>query len=235
MILVGIDDTDTLESLGTNQIARAIVADLAARFRCLGIVRHQLLVDPRIPYTSKNSAAALLFDDIPDGGEGALFDAVCDGLTSRFVQGSDPGACLARMVPTAVTRFGRRCQRQVVAKQNALDVAARHGLRLEALGGTGDGVIGALAAVGLAATGDDGRVVGLDGWSDDLSGPQDVATLRARDVLVMRLDDGVPVDAGRVDVGKRLRPNLRGGRVTLFVTPAVADSGERLWVAAKLD
>ena len=30
-------------------------------------------------------------------------------------------------------------------------------------------MIGALAAVGLAATGDDGRVIQFDGWQDELS------------------------------------------------------------------
>jgi hypothetical protein len=39
-----------------------------------------------------------------------------------------------------------------------------------------------------------------------------------------------------VDIGKRLRPSYRGGRVVLFVEPAVGDGGgsEPHWHALKL-
>ena len=56
MIYVGIDDTDTVDTPGTNQLAKALVMRLARDYECVSIVRHQLLFDPRIPYTSKNGS-----------------------------------------------------------------------------------------------------------------------------------------------------------------------------------
>jgi hypothetical protein len=133
-----------------------------------------------------------------------------------------------------VTAFGRRCQAEVVDQAGARRLAADCGLHLEGLGGTEGGVIGAMAAVGLAACGDDGRVVQLGAWPDDLSGPQDVAAVRERGVEVRQVASGVPVTEGRVDVGKHLRPNRRAGRVVLFVTTGTASDGAATWQAVRL-
>jgi len=225
MILVGIDDTDNADSPGTNRLARALALELGG---CTRIVRHQLLVDPRIPYTSKNSAASLWFES---GDAGRLVAAFRDGLRARCAPGSDPGLCVAEAVPAALREFGRVCRETVTTQAEARALARRQGVHLEGLGGTEDGVIGALAAVGLAATGDDGRVVHLGAHPDDLSGWQDVAFLRAAGVDEVRCHgDGSRVGAGRVDIGKRLRPNLRAGRVVLFVEPAAPGA----WRAVRL-
>ena len=133
--------------------------------------------------------------------------------------------------------FGLRCQREVVTQEEARGLAARHGLHLEGFGGTEGGVIGALAAVGLLAAGDDGRVVHLAGWHwpDDFAGPQPVAAVLARGVEeIIDVAQGAPIRQGIVDVGKHLRPSYRGGRVVLFVE--AEDGAERggRWRARKL-
>jgi hypothetical protein len=152
-----------------------------------------------------------------------------------FQEGSDPGLCVALSVPSEVMAFGRRCQAEIVGQAEARHLAAACGLHLEGLGGTEDGVIGALAAVGLAAGRDDGRVVQLGTWPDDLSGPAEVAAIRARGVELRQVDSGEPVTDGWVDVGKRLRPNYRAGRVVLFVTPGPGPGGGQAdWQAVKL-
>jgi hypothetical protein len=58
-LLIGIDDTDNLESRGTGYCVRQLANWLSEKNLVvpLGITRHQLLVDPRIPYTSHNSSA----------------------------------------------------------------------------------------------------------------------------------------------------------------------------------
>jgi hypothetical protein len=235
VIYVGIDDTDTLDTPGTNQLARALVARVAAAWRCVRITRHQLLFDPRVPYTSHNSSASLLLCPRGPAEVAALADELRAAMRDWFVPGSDPGLCLAPAVPPAVVAFGRRCQHEVVGQGEACRLAGACGLHLEGLGGTEGGVIGALAAVGLAATGDDGRVVQLGAWPDDLSGPQEVWSVRARDIEVRCVGSEAPVTDGTVDVGKRLRPNCRGGRVVLFVTPnADGGPGEAHWRAVRL-
>ena len=62
--LIGIDDTDNLETRGTGHRVRQLADWLAENHLAdsKGITRHQLLVDPRIPYTSHNSSACLSVD-----------------------------------------------------------------------------------------------------------------------------------------------------------------------------
>lgn len=220
MIYVGIDDTDMPGSPGTNKIARALAAQLRDRYDCRLIVRHQLLDDPRVPYTSKNSSAALLFEPLTDEPLEALIDGARTFLRSCFIEGSDPGLCVTRTVPPEFAEHGRRCQRELVSQGDARGLAERFGVHLEGLGGTQDGVIGALAAVGLVAEGNDGRVVQIGHWPDDLCGWQDLRTLDARGVQARCVETNRPLQVDRIDVGKHLRPNYREKRIVLFARPA---------------
>ena len=234
MIYVGIDDTDVLDAPGTNKLARALAADLEDRYKCRLIVRHQLLDDPRVPCTSKNSAAAILFEPPPDDALDVLIDRIRDFLRSRFVDGSDPGLCVTRTVPAEVVRYGHRCQTELVSQEDARRLAIRYGVYLEGLGGTEDGVIGALAAVGLAAEGNDGRVVQIANWPDDLVGWQDRATLEARGVELRCVQTNRPLRIDRVDVGKHLRPNYREERIVLFVRRVDTVESCDEWEAVRL-
>jgi len=223
VIFIGIDDTDTLETQGTNQLARELVRRLGDAGRGSLIVRHQLFFDPRVPYTSHNGSASIMLQDDAAGSAGELVDQLRHGVQSWFVHGSDPGLCVAARVPDAVTEFGRRCQHEIITQDEAHELAGRSGIHLEGLGGTEQGVIGALAAVGLAAGGEDGRVVHRASWPwpDDFNGPREVAALFARGVDEVRcVESGRLVSDGLVDVGKRLRPNRRGGRIVLYVSAA---------------
>ncbi|MBI3462114.1 MAG: ABC transporter substrate-binding protein [Planctomycetes bacterium] len=226
MIYVGIDDTDTLETQGTNQLARALVRRLGVRADDAMILRHQLLFDPRVPYTSHNGSASILLKSLTtDSIEHVadLIDELRHGVQSWYVHGSDPGLCVASEVPSEVIEFGRRCQRDLMTQEDARCLAARYRIHLEGLGGTEQGVIGALAAVGLAAGADDGRLVHATAWPwpDDLTGPQDVGAIWARGIEEIRcIATGQLVTDGIVDVCKRLRPNRRGGRIVLYVSPA---------------
>jgi len=236
VIYAGIDDTDVKDSPGTNQLARWLIARLRPDYRSLVAVRHQLLFDPRVPYTSKNSSASLVWEPAAGGSVGDLAARMRGLMQEWFVAGSDPGLCVTDRVPEEIVAFGRRCQREVVSQEEARRLAAQHAVFLEGLGGTEDGVIGALAAVGLCAGGNDGRVVSIGPWPDDLSGPQDVALLHARGVAEIRdAASGEPIRWGRVDVGKHLRPSWREGRVVLFVTPAPPQSAHHApWQAVRL-
>ena len=236
MIYVGIDDTDVAGAPGTNQGLRRILARLGHDVETVVAVRHQLLFDPRIPYTSKNSSASILFRKDGLSAADELARRIRRELRQEFVEGSDPGLCVTDHVPEEVVEFGKRCQQDVVTQEEARHLAARHGIRLEGLGGTEDGVIGALAAVGLAATGNDGRVVQIGFWPDDLSGPQQLELLHTRGVdQVRNVQSGEPVLRGTVDVGKHLRPNYRDGQVVLFVMASDDDrSPETDWQAVRL-
>lgn len=234
MIVLGLDDTDTLDTPGTNQLARRIAGGLPPGFRAMLVLRHQLLFDPRIPYTSQNGSASIAVEAEEGADRAALIASLRQAFRDWFVTGSDPGLCVAERVPAELTEFGRRCQREPVTQAEARALARASGVHLEGFGGTEDGVIGALAAAGLLAGGEDGRVVHLPGWSwpDGFSGEQSVAAIRARGVEeILVRETCARVGRGTVDVGKHLRPSYRGGRVVLLVEAAGADDR---WRALKL-
>lgn len=236
VVYVGIDDTDIEDSPGTNQLARALLQRPGVRPARAVVLRHQLFFDPRVPYTSKNGSASLIITDTVAPSMDALVEDLRAGVRAWFVEGSDPGLAVARQVPAEITAFGVACQREVVDERAARDLAARHGMHLEGLGGDEQGVIGALAAVGLAAGGDDGRVVHLHEWPwpDGFAGPQTMDAVRSRGVdEVRRLATGEAVLSGRIDVGKHLRPAWRGARVVLLVEPAPPGSDAE-WLAVKI-
>lgn len=238
MILVGLDDTDVLDSPGTNKLARRLAALIGDRYQARLITRHQLLQDPRVPCTRKNGCAAIALEPLTGEPVEALFADLRRAVIEWAAEGSDPGLCVATSVPEEIVEFGRKCQREIVTQGEARLLARQAGMRLEGLGGTEDGVIGAVAALGLATTGDDGRVVYRGDCKKDTF---DIGAVCAIDaVLAAGVDEirhhetGEAVSVGSIDLGKRLRPNLRAGKVVLFVAPHVAPD-RRLceWMAVR--
>jgi tRNA(Ile2) C34 agmatinyltransferase TiaS len=228
MIFIGLDDTDTLESRGTGHLARQIAAALAADYAVLGVVRHQLLRDPRVPCTKNNSSAAILLDGDPAASPAGLTERLRAMMLDDFQPGSDPGLCVANTVPQAVVKFGCRTQREFVTQDEARTLAAAYEIPLLGLGGDEDGVIGALAAVGLAAGGEDGRYV-LVGRLRELAGLQPVPALLEAGIAAVQTLDGQPVTTGLVQTDK-LRPARRNGRPI-----AVVEWAGDCWQPLKLD
>ena len=62
MIYIALDDTDMLDTRGTGHLAREIAAQLAETYPLIGVTRHQLSSDPRVPCTHKNSSAVIHLD-----------------------------------------------------------------------------------------------------------------------------------------------------------------------------
>ena len=237
-VYIGIDDTDTIDSPGTNQLARHLVDRLPAPFTFDVALRHQLFFDPRVPYTSQNGSASIVVRLGRPADVAGLIGRLRAEMAAWFVPGSDPGLCVATAVPEPVITFARRAQREIVTQAEARAVARAAGAHLEGLGGTQDGVIGALSAVGLVASGDDGRVVHRAGWTwpDPFAGRQSVDAVLARGIdEVVDVATNRQVRDGVVDIGKHLRPAYRGSRVVLFVEPdrVESDAGSS-WRAIKL-
>lgn len=229
MIFIGMDDTDNVDSRGTGHLARQIAAVLAGDYRLLGVTRHQLLVDPRVPCTRNNSSAAIALDvDHVELDVDCLLERVRAIMLENYQPGSDPGLCLALSVPIAVMEFGRRAQRELVNQADARALAAAHGIRLLGLGGDEDGVIGALASVGLAASGEDGRYIQV-GRSRELAGLQPISALLEAGIDAVQTAEGRPVTEGLVLTDK-LRPARRAGRPI-----AVVEWAGEYWRPLKLD
>jgi tRNA(Ile2) C34 agmatinyltransferase TiaS len=228
VVFIGMDDTDNTLSRGTGHLARQVAGCLGEQFQILGVVRHQLLFDPRIPYTKHNSSAAIILDcpGVPDLEQ--VFQAVKSCMLADFQPGSDPGLCVAAGVPQAITDFGLRAKAEIVTQEEARGLAAQHGLLLVGLGGTEGGVIGALAAVGLAAGGEDGRYV-MVGTLRELTGLHPVSTILGAGVHHLQTLEGQVVKQGMVQASK-FRPARRGGIPVGYIR-----WNEDHWQPVKLD
>lgn len=234
-ILIAIDDTDNLVSRGTGEIA-SLIAD-AVQQNGWGtpgfITRHQLLVHPDIPFTSHNSTMCFPIE-MKEGCLGQLIAFASDFLERECAEGSDPGLCVA--VPEQVSvaaelvAFGRRAKEEVIAKQEALDLAKSLGVHLSEHGGTGHGVIGALAGVGLRLWGNDGRMRGR------LASVHPGQVLRVRELLdqpdvdAVRCPDGGAVgEEELVLIEDKPKTVMRDGASVLLVTAADSNNGEARW------
>jgi len=227
MIFIGIDDTDMPDTRGTGRLARDIAGALNTDYDVVAVTRHQLSTDPRVPCTHKNSCAALHIaadhHAVP-----ALVDRVSDLLRADFIPGSDPGLCVTTAPPEQITAFGRKAKKTFVLQEEARRLAAGFQIELIGLGGTEEGVIGALAAVGLAAGGNDGRYI-LLGHIRHLTGLQPVDAVLAAGVTAVQTLAGTPVTSGLVLTDK-MRPARRRGQP---VTVVKAENGQ--WLPLKLD
>lgn len=225
--IIGLDDTDNLESRGTGHLARMMAKTLEQDFRVHGVTRHQLLDDERVPKTAKNSCAAVIF-------EGASYPLDEIAMFARkvmlddFQPGSDPGLCVASVVPEEVIAYGQRAQREFLYQQEPRELAVTHDIVLEGLGGDEDGVIGALAAVGLAASGNDGRYVQI-GSIRELEGLLPLENVLSTGIVSVKTLDGKIVTDGMILTDK-LRPARRDGQPFLFV-----ERQDDQWLPLKLD
>ncbi len=122
--------------------------------------------------------------------------------------------------------------REVLGKQEAINLAAGNSLFLKELAGSGDGIIGALAAVALRAEGNSGRFVELMGIRQ-IRGLVSVAGLKKRTGIVSVEDAGARAlgDGELINTLDWVRPSLLGGQAVLRVGPVLDRAGERTWLA----
>jgi len=223
-ILVCMDDTDQLGGPGTGHLVQAFCEEIEQRRWgcCSAISRHQLYVHEDIPYTSHNSS--LCFEaDIKDDVLTTLINCCCGFLREKSAPGSDPGLCVATM-HQAVDRdklagFGQRAKQAVLTKDDAYQLAAELGLHLSEHGGSGQGVVGALAGVGLRLSGNDGRFRGwyhLGRTGESIR----VGTLKSYDFIdLVKCDTGeiLADDTMVIFGGDEMKTVLQDGKQVLLV------------------
>lgn len=164
-VMVCIDDTDSLDSIGTGDLTLALAKAISdfGWGHCTPVVRHQLFIHADIPYTSHNSSMSFMAD-ITEEHVQPLIDYASAYLKAESAPGSDPGLCVACIdslaQPGLLTEFGYRAKREVIKKHEAYELARLVGVHLSEHGGTGLGIVGALAGAGLRMAGNDGRVMG---------------------------------------------------------------------------
>lgn len=232
-LLVGIDDTDNLESRGTGfrarEFGRQLMEEGLADVR--GISRHQLYVHPDIPYTSHNSALCLDID-WRGGALGNLIGMCRDYLAHYSADGSDAGFSVAVFddIPSEVVAFGQRAKAEVLTKAQAAELAQRSNIHLEGVTGDHGGIIGSLACAGLRKSGHDGRFVWVKGVRD-LDGVTTVAQLLGEtgiDLLQAKSPEPIR-DTDRIDVAPWPRPVLLNHKAVLLIERAEKTNAECEW------
>jgi len=234
-IFVCIDDTDNIESRGTGELASLLAKALEKNGwgKCEPVTRHQMLVHPDIPYTSHNSSMCFAAD-IAAEHVSAFTEFAKDFLTRESAEGSDPGLCIVNLEALAarddLIAFGRKAKQKVLTKEEAYGLAQRLGIHLTEHGGTGLGVIGALAGTGLRMTGNDGRFKGKF-YVDTDTGIVDVAELkRQTGVAVVKSLTGQELqDSEAVQLGDKVKAVLLDGKATLLVSPNTLDAARASW------
>lgn len=232
-VLLGIDDTDNLESRGTGFRARELGERLAADglARVSGISRHQLYVHPDIPYTSHNSALCL--DVEWTGGDLASLAPYCRAyLEETAAPGSDAAFCIAPYsgVGDDVIGYGRSAKNTVLNKAGAAALARNAGFHLEGVTGDHGGMIGALACVGLRRTGHDGRFVWVKGVRD-LEGVTTVAhLLGATGIDLLQAERATTFkETDRIEVSPWPRPVLLEHKAVLLIEEAEEKNAGYEW------
>ena len=107
-----------------------------------------------------------------------IFSTAKKLMLADFIVGSDPGLAIAEtlQVSSSLVAFGQDAKSMIVTQQRALNVARNCGIRVEGLGGTNGGVIGAVAGIGLASSGYDGRFL-LKGKNRELGGIRSISQI----------------------------------------------------------
>ncbi len=219
-IYLAIDDTDVIGSRGTGRLARDIANSLSEEWNIFGVTRHQLFVHDAIPFTSHNSCAVVHVNTDDRTAVDAIFEEARDVMLDDFIEGSDPGIAVATssQMVSALIAYGKDAKTMVLTQEKARTLAKNLEIRLEGLGGSQDGVIGAMAGLGLAATGNDGRFL-QKGRIREILGP-----CRAQDLLMAGIDSITTLDGRIITEGmivekahKSVKPCPVNSRSVLFV------------------
>lgn len=233
---VCIDDTDNLETRGTGALADIMIENIEERGlgKCSDITRHQLYFHPDIPYTSHNSAMCFVIEhqgDIHD----SLRDFAMTFLEKESAEGSDPGLCIAELdkieEQQSLVSYGKRAKKEILTKELAYETARNLGIHLSEHGGTGGGVIGALAGVSLRLNGNDGRIKGK------IKFPLPGNILTVKEILdnsnidkVQSLEGQLIPDNEKIILGEKVKAVLLDHQKVLLVYPKLdEETGTNTW------
>lgn len=162
---VCIDDTDELGGeISTGEISEQLRAYVQEKYApCSLVTRHQLFLDDAIPYTSHNSSMCFT-THLTLAQKDDLIAFAIKHLENICAPSSQPGLCVGfeemLVDPKALIKFGEDAKCKVLTKEAAYAMATRQNLHLSEHKNGGQGVIGALAGIGLRLQGNDGRVKG---------------------------------------------------------------------------
>jgi hypothetical protein len=138
----------------------------------------------------------------------------------EYSKGADAGFAIAAwgQITPEVYTWARTVKQRVVTRQEALQLARSAQIGIAGLTGSGAGVIGGLAAIGLRFRGEDGRFLWIPNLNQ-LTGIYAYSEIMAISPIdrIEGLRGRSPRPEDRIEVGKWVRPVLREGRCVLLV------------------
>jgi len=232
--LLGIDDTDTPDASDTAALALSLGENLESRSvaKLVNISCHQLIQNPSVPATRQNVACCLHLD--VENGKSREIDLVCrETLLRESYPGSNAGYALAAwsQFDHELVVWGKTAKMTVLSRQDALGLARRCGIFTAGILGSGTGVIGALAAIGLRFEGNDGWINWMPGLNS-LYGTFTQVQL-AEYIHFDRIENqhhSRPAFDDRILFDHPVKPVLKDGKVVLPVS-AVKGEKNHQWIA----
>jgi tRNA(Ile2) C34 agmatinyltransferase TiaS len=161
MIYIGIDDTDNLSTQGTCILARELGKSLhrSGLIDLDSVTGHQLLNDGNFRMTHRNHSASITGNSPAPVEEVIAF--IEEFLYNECASGSNAGVCIAMKenIDESVGLFGKMACEKILDIALAQNLAKEKGIYLKGLSHKKNGIIGALAAVGLAWNGAEGHMI----------------------------------------------------------------------------
>jgi hypothetical protein len=234
---LGIDDTGPPGKSGSSQTALALGLHLQARklVRLVHVSAHALVPAAEVPHSSLNHAYCLTLE----GETQQLREIDMESrvyLMHNAAAGANPGFALAprELVNERILNWGKACQMMLLERREALDLARSQGITSAGFTGSGSGVIGALAAVGLRSSGSDGWITWLPGLPD-LKGVMTFSEILRISTFdyVKSLHGRTPDFRDRIRLGEQVMPLLYNDHSLLLLAPAPR-SADWEWTALEL-
>jgi tRNA(Ile2) C34 agmatinyltransferase TiaS len=222
VVFIGIDDTDSKTSKGTGFLSRELSKQIEINNlgKVLNITRHQLCLSKDIKFTNRNNSACI---EVSSCNQEELISYCKNFIVKNSEKNAHPAIIFAKLesVSTDVIEFAARAKENVVTIKEALSLIKKSEFISDFVEQNNTGVIGALAAIGLRATGNDGRVI----WAKGHESIGMKGTFMAGEVYcethvdTIKTLDGykIPSNATIEFENKLIKPVLEGNNVTLIV------------------
>ena len=222
--LLGIDDTDSEETQDTWILAFSLGRRLEtlSLAKMVNISCHQLLKHPSITLTFNNVACCLLLD--ADALKAREIDLICREVLHReSASMSNPGFALAawNQFDPEIVVWRNQAKINQLSRTDAISLGRLHEISMAGIMGSGIGVIGALAAVGLRYEGNGGWI----SWLPGIKRAQGVYTQIQLSEFIhfdrIETERGIrPAFNDRILFDGTVKPLLKNGKVVLHVSAA---------------
>ncbi len=222
-LFIGIDDTDSSTSKGTGEITKSLAKQIESNNlgKVVNITRHQLFLSKKIKYTNINNSACL---EVTSCDFEKLISFCKKFITDNCQKCSNTAIVFAdsNNIQNDIVEFSLKSKKEIVSIKEAVMLIKSNNLNVKFLNNNKKkGIIGALAAIGLRSTNNDGRVI----WANGFEVPQMRGTYIAGEVYyqthvdAIRTLDGykIPTNSTIIYENKLSKPILENNIITLIV------------------